>query len=131
MPGSYWVEPRLLAGPYPRDLDALLIAGVDLFVDLTEESEGLPRYWNELEHRRFPIADFTAPSAEILDAVLAFLAQQLAAGRTVYLHCRGGRGRTGCVVGCYFADRGLDALALLPHPLETDEQLDLVRRRSG
>ena len=61
----------MLAGPYPRDLDALLIAGVDLFVDLTEEAEALPAYWNRVEHRRFPVPDFTAPSAEILDAVLA------------------------------------------------------------
>jgi protein-tyrosine phosphatase len=31
-----------------------------------------------------------------------------AAGATVYVHCWGGRGRTGTVVGCWLVRHGLD-----------------------
>ena len=78
------------------------------------------------------MADFTAPSAEVLAEILACLETGLAAGRTIYLHCRGGRGRTGSVVGCYLVDRGrtgADALAALPYAPETEAQRTLVRRR--
>ena len=43
-----WVVPgRLAAGSYPRDIDDLRAAGINAFVDLTEEGE-LPAYAPEL-----------------------------------------------------------------------------------
>jgi hypothetical protein len=141
--GSYWVEPgRLLAGPYPdrtADVEALLDAGVDLFVDLTCDDEGWPDYWSGLpagSHRRFSFRDAAAPPREAMERVLDFVAESLREGRTIYVHCRGGRGRTGSVVGCYLVADGVEAaeaLAALPkwcgHPRspETDDQLELVR----
>ena len=41
--------------------------------------------------------------AEILDTLDAALAQ----GETVYVHCFGGIGRTGTVVGCWLVRHGL------------------------
>lgn len=142
--GAYWVEPgRLLAGPYPErpsDVQALLGASVDLFVDLTRDDEGWIAYWSDLpkgSHHRFAFWDFAAPSQEGMRLVLRFLAERLREGRTIYVHCRGGRGRTGSVVGCYLVERGFtgpEALAALrrwcghAHSPETEEQKDLVRR---
>lgn len=125
-----WVVPgRLAAGPYPRDPGELRSAGIDAFVDLTEAGE-LPAYDVEgLEYRRAPILDFGTPSLEEMEAILAVLDELLARGRTVYLHCRGGIGRTGTVLGCYLVRGGRtadEALAAVDGP-ETDEQRAFVR----
>jgi protein-tyrosine phosphatase len=141
--GSYWVESgRLLAGPYPDgpgDVEALLGVGVDLFVDLTREDEEWMRYWRELpedQHRRFALLDGAAPSEEAMDYLLRLVSEQLTQGRIIYLHCKGGRGRTGTVVGCYLVEHGRtggEALATIrrrcghPYSPETDEQKDMVR----
>ena len=114
----YWVAPgKLLAGEYPRDLDdessaakvaALKRAGVGLFVDLTEEDELLPyaQWAAPARHERFPIRDVSIPrshaqTAATLDAIDA----HVEAGGTVYVHCWGGVGRTGVIVGCWLARR--------------------------
>jgi protein-tyrosine phosphatase len=155
-PGTAWVIPgRLLAGPYPfaRDdgrgramLRALLDAGVTAFVDLTEAGE-CPPYETALQaeatqrgalvsYRRLPIPDFGVPDDTHMTTILAAIDEALSAGRAIYVHCRGGIGRTGTVVGCWLVQQGRsgeEALrqveALLgPGSPETDEQRQLVRR---
>jgi len=155
IPRSYRAgEWPLYAGAYPGSGDeaeaevevaALCAAGVDLCFDLTEFGE-LEPYAHLLpagvEHRRFPIPDFTVPRPTYAAQILDELASSLAAGRTVYLHCFGGRGRTGTLVGCWLVRQGLpgrdalDTIARLrqglpdgdvPSP-ETEEQRDLVLR---
>ncbi len=130
----YWVVPgNLLAGEYParetsvnavRRLDALLGAGMQVFIDLTEPDE-LPAYMKLLteraaahavaiSHQRFPIVDLGLPTREQMIAILDCIDASIAAGRRVYVHCWGGIGRTGMVVACYLVRRGLDA----PHALD-------------
>jgi protein-tyrosine phosphatase len=71
-----------------------------------------------------------------MEQVLRFVAEQLREQRTIYLHCKGGRGRTGTVVGCYLVEEGRtggEALAAIrrwcghAYSPETDEQKDMVR----
>lgn len=155
IPEAYWVEPGfLLAGPYPAPrwahitndkLDRLLQAGLQLFVDLTEAGEA-PSYTEQLGgqayHLRIPIPDFSTPTPERMAAILNILDDALSRGWRVYLHCLGGLGRTGTVVGCYLVRGGLtgtEALERLQHlranstyadssSPETDEQRAMVLR---
>ena len=113
----YWVVPgKLLAGEYPRNLDEessreklakFAEAGISAFIDLTEATEHLEPYAYLLDgpsHQRFGIRDMSVPSTEeltrqALDAIDA----HLEAGETVYVHCWGGVGRTGTIIGCWLA----------------------------
>jgi hypothetical protein len=126
IPDSYWVIPgRLLAGEYPghpseeeavRKLHRLLEAGVTCFVDLTEVGEHcLAPYASLLaqasgaapvQHLRMAIRDAATPSEAEMVAILDAIDAQLAAGEVVYVHCYGGIGRTGTVVGCHLARDG-------------------------
>jgi Dual specificity phosphatase, catalytic domain len=122
---TYWVEPgRLLAGSYPDSLDYLVEAGVTLVVDLTEEGER-PAYDSPVPRVRVPVADFSCPTPETMNEILDVIDAELAAGGVVYVHCYGGVGRTGTVVGCWLTRHGA-SLARLPRPPETDEQRRLL-----
>jgi len=154
IPESYWVTERLLAGEYPRTRDEteseekmamLLGAGVTSFVDLTEEGELLPYaalLRDGIRTRRLAIHDLDCPSCDEMTAILDAIDAELARGETVYVHCWGGRGRTGTVVGCWLVRHGSggeealqriaelrrtpDALAGRDAP-ETREQKAMVR----
>ena len=122
---TYWVEPgRLLAGSYPSSLDDLVDAGVTLVVDLTEEGERSP-YDAPMRKVRVPIADFSCPAPETMNEVLDVIDAELSTGGVVFVHCYGGVGRTGTVVGCWLTRHGA-SLARLPRPPETEEQRRLI-----
>ena len=126
---TYWVVPgRFAAGEYPgalnrRDaaykLRTLLNAGIGRFVDLTEPNEGLLPYAETgadeasqlgaaFEHVRHSIVDLHVPqSAHEMTAILDDIDEAMAGGKAVYVHCWGGVGRTGTVVGCWLVRHGL------------------------
>lgn len=132
VPGS-----RILAGEYPGDRDptravkkisALLDASVEGFIDLTEEGE-LDAYESllrdEAEIReisvsyiRLPIRDLRVPTLGEMSRLQRVLADAEKLGKTVYVHCWGGVGRTGTVIGCHLIERGHSP----------DEALELVQR---
>jgi hypothetical protein len=137
---SYWLVPgRLLAGEYPgaktkdearRKLRSFLDAGVNFFLDLTEEGEGLEPYAQLLEeeamardrgvaYRRLPIPDMDVPTTDRMLEIQQTIEEALDAGRTVYVHCLGGVGRTGTVLGCY----------LVEHEVSVAEALAEIQRR--
>ena len=135
--GSFWIEPgRLLAGPYPRELDAL--RNVDVFLDLTGEDEGLEAYAAELGARaravRRPIPDFGIPSVEEMAETLDVLERELAGGNVVYLHCHYGIGRTGTTLAAYLLRRGvrlddaLHSLRAIGKGPEAPQQVAFLRR---
>lgn len=125
---AYWVVPdKLIAGEYPGALDqdaanaklrTLAAAGITCFVDLTEEGESnLVPYAPQLaasaaetphavEYHRMPIRDVSVPSRERMQLILDLIDEKLSDGYVVYIHCWGGVGRTGAVVGCYLNRHG-------------------------
>lgn len=133
---SYWVEEgALLAGAYPGDvrepaarakLRGILAAGVRTFSSLMQAQEvdhagRVFAPYESLVHAearslgitqdvrclRFPIIDMSVPRPEQMDQTLDQIDGSIAAGAPVYVHCWGGRGRTGTVVGCWLIRRGL------------------------
>ena len=126
-PNSYWVVPgRFAAGEYPGALDerdaraklrTLLQAGVTRFIDLTEAKELSPyiHLLNEeaeelgipAKHDRYGIRDVHVPSTkEEMAAVLDAIDAAMGGSTVVYVHCWGGVGRTGTVVGCWLVRHG-------------------------
>ena len=117
IPQSYRVAKRLFAGEYPGAEDEVearqrlaAFAGVDVFVDLSHEADGLPPYEQLLaggvRRSAIPVPDFSVPTEETLVRALDAIDESVAAGRTVYVHCWGGIGRTGTIVGCWLARHG-------------------------
>jgi protein-tyrosine phosphatase len=162
LPNCYWLsEGQVLAGEYPgafeqgeaaRKLQLLCEAGVNTFIDLTQPGE-LEPYESMLgslggsaagprRYHRMPVRDLDVPSPDEMHTILDLIESERAHGRTVYLHCWGGVGRTGTVVGCYLVRQGLsgeealERIATLwrvmekrhrtPRSPETDEQREFV-----
>jgi protein-tyrosine phosphatase len=138
---SYWVAPgRFMAGAHPafpgasvlpHTVKALLAQGIECFVDLTESgectdyedllTEERERTGRFLEYSRRSIPDMSVPSIERMNEVLDGIDAAHRLDRGVYLHCYGGLGRTGTVVGCHLVRHGLSG----PEALD---RLDLLRR---
>ena len=161
---AWWVIPgQLLAGEYPgakdpdkadRKIRTLLDAGITSFVDLTEAgeptSDGSPMvpYDDRLPvaYKRRAIPDTGVVSDAEYDRTLAHIRAEIDSGRTVYVHCWGGKGRTGTVVGAWLIEQdGLGFPDVLDRMQElrrgtrkahhrvpdTDEQAAVLRRRAG
>ncbi len=125
---SYWVAPgSLLAGFFPGHLrpdiadqhgERLLTCGIRYVMNLMEaeetnyEGEPFPSYAPILERYaanlgvevvcdRIEIPDMDIPTVETMREILDRIDRAIAGGLPTYVHCWGGLGRTGTVVGCY------------------------------
>ncbi|MEO8564223.1 MAG: ADP-ribosylglycohydrolase family protein [bacterium] len=133
IPNSYRLSDHVLAGEYPGDLEperarekigALLDAGVRVFVDLTTPEDRMAPYDAILAEealRRgvsatrvsYPIPDVDVSHPDLMNQILDDLEYHASEGCPVYVHCWGGVGRTGLVIGCHLVRRGAEGEAAL------------------
>ena len=131
---AYWVVPgKLLAGCYPGDstpsiadgkLSRLIDAGIRHVINLMEADERDHRgfrfepYEDRMEDLaskrkisvtfdQLSIKDLSVPTERYMIRILNQIDLCIRYDKPVYVHCWGGLGRTGTVVGCYLARHGL------------------------
>lgn len=132
IPECYWVLPQqLLAGEYPRTwddasaqakVDFFIHAGVKAFIDLTREDDLLEPYAHllhthapqDITYQHFRIQDQSVPkSVSETEHILDAIDDHLRHHRMVYVHCWGGIGRTGTIIGCWLSRHGSQGDAAL------------------
>ena len=133
---SYWVVPgKILAGGYPgsedpmeekRKLKGLIRAGARHVISLMEAQEYDPPddpfapYVDHMESiaqkltisvtfDQISIKDFSVPTERQMVRIINQIDMCIKYDKPVYVHCWGGKGRTGTVVACYLARHGYAA----------------------
>lgn len=149
---SYWIIPRRFrAGEYPGSLREdeargklqwLIDQGIDVLIDLTENGESDFKYYANLlpdiknfngkpvTYTQKSIKDFTTCTNDLMVEILNIIDMSLFEGRNIYLHCYGGTGRTGMVVGCYMVRHGIRGDEALEMIQELRKGIAAVNRRS-
>lgn len=128
-PQHYTIEEgKLYGGEYPgakspataeARLRTLITLGVRTFIDLTAPEDRMAPYEGLLEElanetggplRRIslPVPDMGIPMAATMREIMSAIRQSIEEAPAVYVHCWGGIGRTGTVIGCWLRECGLD-----------------------
>ena len=104
---SYFIQDKALFGGYPtqESVDTLEENGVRYFIDLTCPGEHrITPYETKYEYSQYSIRDHNVPDDwhSFAQFILKTcnLVKKLDPGERIYLHCKGGHGRSGLVVAC-------------------------------
>ena len=120
----YRIGDHLLIGPsFVRESEAetqvriaaLVAAQVSAVISLVDRNELFEmragrrslRLETLFRHSYFPIRNGDAPAKELMCTILDEIESLVVVGDKVFLHCGGGRGRSGCVAGCLLARHGI------------------------
>jgi len=134
---TWLIEGKVGGCDYISDRDAgdLESLGIKAVLSLTWRSPFRNSAPDGIVHLHLPFADMAAPGEEQLDRAVAFIQENVDAGRPTLVHCVAGLGRTGTVLGCYLVTRGVPAeeaivrvRAIRPGSIETRGQEQCVLR---
>lgn len=133
---SYWVIPgKLLAGEIPssskisvrkQKVQNLVEMGFDTIINLMEPDETTfsgellldytPYLYDYAKSREkkvtvnhFSIKDLSITTPDRMKQIIAHIFNEIEAGKKVYVHCWGGVGRTGMVIGCFLLEQKMAA----------------------
>src|SRR6476659_2435110 len=126
--GHAWfsrIGPRLWLGgapTYRRDYEAILTLRITAVLDTRAERVSDHAFYDRhgIAHREFLVPDVTVPDEAVLTEAVAWIDEQLAAGRTMLIHCAKGRGRSATVLAAYL---------MKSEDMSFDEARELLRAR--
>ncbi|BAT72891.1 phosphatidylglycerophosphate phosphatase PTPMT2-like [Vigna umbellata] len=105
------IDEFLLLGavPFPKDVPLLKSLGVGGVITLNEPYETLvPSSLyraHGIDHLVIPTRDYLfAPSIVDINQAVQFIHQNATCGKTTYVHCKAGRGRSTTIVLCYLVE---------------------------
>ena len=105
---SYFIDDKAIFGSFPTQDDVTYLEtthNVRLFVDLTSGTEHKTTpYTTQYKYIRYPISDSGTPNdimsfAKLVIYISDYI-KSVPPNHTVYVHCKGGHGRSGVVVAC-------------------------------
>src|SRR6056300_1591238 len=108
---SYFIENKALFGSFPTQdsVNELEKTGVRVFVNLTYDNETkITPYQTNYEKIKFPIPDREIPEdickfCSFIVNLTDIINTKLDNWELMYIHCKGGHGRSGVVVACILA----------------------------
>lgn len=125
------IENKLFAGSNPvvldktqtkNNLSELAENNIEVIINLTNKSTfeklGLINYSDIIKNfysninknikiERFGIKDFTVPDKNHMLEILKTIDNYISQNKKLYIHCMGGIGRTGTVIGCYLISKNI------------------------
>ena len=106
---SYFIPDKALFGSYPTQESIYILQneGVRYFIDLTYDNEkNIIPYKTDYKYIKYPIKDHSIPtdwkSFSIFIINICYILNSLKDNEKIYIHCKGGHGRSGVVVACIF-----------------------------
>ncbi|MBN1486832.1 MAG: dual specificity protein phosphatase family protein [Anaerolineae bacterium] len=131
------IQPYLYVGgqQYRHGLEKMRAEGITAVVNMRSESDDAQR-GVALDHNLWlPTVDNTDPTLDDLKRGAAFIAEHIAAGRGVYIHCASGIGRAPTMAAAYLISTGLESQAAWdiirehrPFIRPTPPQVALIRK---
>lgn len=115
----WWSEitPNVYLGaiPFEENREALEKAGITHYLSVVEDFEfepslvGVPiRHSDPSRWLHLPTSDYCPVSQGDLQRAVSWIDEKTRAGGKVYVHCKGGKGRSAMVVACYLRRHGAE-----------------------
>jgi len=122
---SYFVPRQCLFGGFPTQTQVLELVelGVTNFIDLTFPNEVLKKYKlpQYCFYLNYPIPDRSIPtSVSEFSSIVMKVHESIIAGKKIYIHCKGGHGRSGILVSIL--------LYMLNPEINTSEAIELATK---
>ena len=134
------VNDQIYFGKYPDEdvLEALKELNIKLIVDLTHFTDNLPKYHyiQNIKRIEFPIVDMGIQEDELTLQYVMFIKSLFLNGDyPVYIHCRGGHGRSGVITcllyGMLYNKTGEESLEAIKEAHDNRKQMSRRMRVIG